>query len=111
MIPDPITFYANGTYQTPYGQGTWIARVYNPGYNLYWNNPPYELWLTDSNTGMVRVRGLVIHRFASNRSRKRNISCSRRLVSAAIPAASKVPSWVCSRKGSPTMQRNRLPKK
>jgi hypothetical protein len=58
MIPDPITFYANGTYQTPYGQGTWIVRVYNPGCNLYWNNPPYELWLTDTDTGMVTVRGL-----------------------------------------------------
>ena len=58
MIPDPITFYADGTYQTPYGQGTWIVRVYNPGCNLYWNNPPYELWLTDTDTGMVTVRGL-----------------------------------------------------
>lgn len=58
MIPAPITFYADGTYQTPYGQGTWIVRVYNPGYNLYWNNPPYELWLTDTDTGMVTVRGL-----------------------------------------------------
>lgn len=58
MIDDPITFLADGTYQASVTQGTWTVREYNAFCNLYWNDPPYELWLTEEDTGRVTVRGL-----------------------------------------------------
>ena len=58
MIDAPIAFYADGTYQAASTQGSWTVRVYDSAANLYWNDPPYELWLTEEGTGRVVVRGL-----------------------------------------------------
>lgn len=61
MIDDPITFYADGTYQASVTHGTWAVRKAYPQSNLYWDHPPYELWLTETDTGCVTVRGLSFH--------------------------------------------------
>jgi len=37
--------------------GTWTVTVYNAFWNLYWNDPPYELTLKYDN-GRVNIKGL-----------------------------------------------------
>ena len=64
---DRLIFYPDGTYQGIYAKGddlgdeidtgTYTVTKYNPDCNLYWNDPPYELMLTDED-GTVNIKGL-----------------------------------------------------
>lgn len=62
---ETLIFYPDGTYQgvnpgkgeERISTGTYTVTAYNPGCNLYWNDPPYELTLADAD-GRVNIKGL-----------------------------------------------------
>lgn len=65
---DILVLHADGTYTGkwvqgdevyPDNHGSWFVTEYNPFWNLYWNDPPYEITLVDED-GTVNVRGLSI---------------------------------------------------
>ncbi|HML46268.1 MAG TPA: hypothetical protein PKE04_05905, partial [Clostridia bacterium] len=39
--------------------GVWYVIKYNPDWNLYWNDPPYEIYLIHDD-GTANVRGLIL---------------------------------------------------
>lgn len=62
MLPDGITFRADGTFAVPMEDGssmtgTWSVRVYDPEEQLFWSEPAYVLQLVYSD-GRETVRGL-----------------------------------------------------
>lgn len=63
MAADYLTLYADGTYLGQNGadifHGSWYVNDYNPNWNLYWNDPPYEITLICDN-GTVNVKGLTL---------------------------------------------------
>ena len=62
MAAEELTLRADGTYVT-YGEapeeGVWYVTDYLAQWNLYWNDPPYELYLCGDD-GSVNVRGLTL---------------------------------------------------
>lgn len=71
MAEDEFTFGADGIYTGRYcdwntgevfqeTHGIWYVAKYNPNWNLYWNDPPYEIHLI-RNDGTVTVKGLTMH--------------------------------------------------
>ena len=65
---DILILNADGTYTgkwvqgdeiCPDNHGSWFVTEYNPSWNLYWNDPPYEITLVDED-GTVNVKGLSI---------------------------------------------------
>ena len=65
---DILILNADGTYTGkwvqgdeiyPDNHGAWFVTEYNPSWNLYWNDPPYEITLVDED-GTVNVKGLSI---------------------------------------------------
>ena len=65
---DILILNADGTYTGkwvqgdevyPDNHGSWFVTEYNPSWNLYWNDPPYEITLVDED-GTVNVKGLSI---------------------------------------------------
>lgn len=63
MAADYLTLYADGTCLGQNGgnivHGSWYVTDYNPAWNLYWNDPPYEITLIHDN-GTVNVKGLTL---------------------------------------------------
>ena len=63
MAADYLTLYTDGTYLGQNGadifHGSWYVTDYNPAWNLYWNDPPYEITLIHDN-GTVNVKGLTL---------------------------------------------------
>lgn len=70
MADEQLILYADGTYlcgsdgqvlsaDDPSTHGTWKVTKYNPNWNLYWQDVPYELTLTCDN-GTANVKGLLL---------------------------------------------------
>lgn len=70
MAEDELILNADGTYTGRYihwdtaeayqeVQGTWYVTRYNPAWNLYWNDPAYEMHLV-SDSGTANVKGLTL---------------------------------------------------
>lgn len=70
MAEDELTFGADGTYtgrsyDWSSGEvlwethGVWYVTKYNPNWNLYWNDPPYEMHLIRDD-GTATVKGLIL---------------------------------------------------
>lgn len=61
MAAEYLTLYADGTYLGQNGadiaHGSWFVTDYNPNWNLYWDDPPYEITMMNDN-GTVNVKGL-----------------------------------------------------
>ncbi len=63
MSLDYLRLNADGTFYNPAWPaqgGTWYVTAYNPDWNLYWDNPPYEITLLYSD-GAATVCGLSLH--------------------------------------------------
>ncbi|MGN0747316.1 MAG: hypothetical protein ACI4ML_11615, partial [Aristaeellaceae bacterium] len=64
MAADYLTLYADGTWLGQNGaeiiHGFWYVTDYNPNWNLYWNDPPYEITLMNDD-GTVNVKGLSLN--------------------------------------------------